>query len=962
MLKKFIKNNSPLLLFFLCMLVVQPLSAHALQEKPLASVGLAGGPIYAIAVIPDTSNAVYIGTGSGIFKSVNGENIWKAVNEGLGSTYVYDIVPDTITGTILYASTKEGIFKTTDEGNKWATAGLADYQTYCLAVNPVTTTYLAAGTPAGVFISTDGGTGWTKEPTGPLNVYSLAINPQSPLTLYAGSFGDGVYKSTDFGASWAQTGSGPKAVNHLAINPSTPATVYAGTDIGLYKTTNSGTSWTSIGSEFANTPVYSIAITSSSPSIVYVATDTGVYKTTNDGSSWTSINSGIPAEGQKGPFVREIVIDPRTASRLYAGTYSGSINDVDIYTSATSGSTWTQMNRKLSNTVVYCFAFDPDDSNSMYAGTSTLAVLKSTNGGQSWNESNEGITNYLVRAMAVNPESSNVYAGTSSGLFISSDTGETWEAASPNPEIYSVSVDPHNPENIYTGTNRGIFRSPDEGATWSSLNNNLTNPYIYSILFHPEKPGFIYAGTNGDGVFKSTSSGASWESVNEGLEYLQILSLAIAPESPYFLYAGTRGGGIYISADDGATWEVASSDFSGFTVNSIAVSPDDSAIVYAAMENSGFYRSTDGGQTWESGAEDIADTTVYSLALDPLDSRTLFVALAGNIKAYTFNLPPYKPSAPSPSDGAVNQQLATVLQWTGGDPDKKDSISYKIYFGTDTKFDNSTATVAAASYTPGALQLSQTYYWKVTAVDSHAAEAEGDIWQFTTAVSNPPSSPSNPSPANGDQKQPASITLSWTGGDSDNSDTVTYDVYLGTQKPPPLVKKDIAETTYKPLRPLLPLTTYYWKIVARDSHGFETEGSTWSFKTELLPEECFMFLLLYNDETTLQALRQFRDEVLLKSTSGRELVSLYYMLSPSYISILDQNPDLRAETLRVFKKVYPEVARALKTKKITLSPQLLKEVRNVFDLYYEAGKKSARHDRALSRLRSYSIHNTLLTQ
>ncbi|MEI6125127.1 MAG: YCF48-related protein, partial [Pseudomonadota bacterium] len=760
MLKNFIKNNFLSRIFFLCLLVVlPPLSVYALQDKPLASVGVAGGPVYAIAVTPDKSKAVYIGTGSGIYKSVNGEDIWKAVNEGLGSTYVYDIVPNTITGTILYASTKEGIFKTTDDGNKWATAGLADYQTYCLAVNPVTITYLAVGTPAGIFRSTDGGTGWTKEPSGPSNVYSLAINPQSPLTVYAGSFGAGVYKSTDFGASWTQTGNGPKVVNALAINPTTPAVVYAGTDSGLYKTTDSGTSWSAIGDEFADTPVYSIAIPSSNASIVYIATDTGVYTTTDAGSSWKSISSGIPAEGQKGPFVREIVIDPRTNTTLYAGTYSGSNNDVNIYKSTNSGSSWTQINRKLSTTVVNCFAFNPNDASSMFAGTSTLAVLKSNNGGQSWTESNEGITNYLVRAMAVNPASSNVYAGTSSGLFISSDTGETWEAASPNPEIYSIALDPHVPENIYTGTNRGIFLSSDEGKTWFSLNNNLTNPYIYSIVFHPEKSGYIYAGTNGDGIFKSTSGGAAWSPVNEGLDYLQILTLAIAPSSPYALYAGTKGGGVYISSDEGTTWEPASSDFEGFTATSIAVNPADMDIVYAAMENNGFYRNTDGGQTWEAGAEDIADTTVYSLALDPRDSQTLFVALAGNIKTYTFNLPPYVPSAPNPSNEAVNQPRTTTLRWSGGDPDKGESISYNIYFGTDKNFDNRTAAVATASYTPSSLQLSQTYYWKVTAVDSHAAETEGDIWKFTTAVSNPPDRPSNPSPANGAQKQSTIITL-----------------------------------------------------------------------------------------------------------------------------------------------------------------------------------------------------------
>jgi photosystem II stability/assembly factor-like uncharacterized protein len=754
--------------------------------------------------------------------------------------------------------------------------------------------------------------------------------------VYAGSFGEGVYKSSDFGATWSATGSGPKNVNAVIINPSSTSMLYAATDTGIYKSTTAGTTWSSLSGDFSGIPVYGLALQRSSPSTVYAATDKGVYKTTNDGTSWSSMNSGIPAQGLNGPFVREIAIDPRTPATLYAGVYSGVVNDVDIYKSTNSGTSWTQMNRKLSNTTVHSLAFDPDDSAVVYAGTSTLAVLKSTNGGGNWIEANEGFTSYLVRAVAVNPESGAVYAGSSSGLFLSADAAETWEAASPNPEIYSIAIDPFSPGSIYTGTNRGIFLTTDEGETWTPLNNNLTNPYVYTIAFHPQNQGELYAGTDGDGVFRSVSGGAGWEPVSDGLDYLQVLALAIASQSPHPVFAGTRDGGIFVSTDSGASWSAAGAALADITVTSIAVNPDDSAIIYAGTEEQGFFKSTNAGQTWSIGDEDVYDKTVYYLCLDPQNSQKLFVALAGDVKVYSFNTPPDTPDTPVPENGAVDQPTTLSLSWAGGDPDPGDTVTYQVYFGTDPDFgDNSTAMVATPSYTPAALALSQTYYWKVAALDSQNARTEGDVWSFTTITSNPPLAPSNPSPADGAQNQSLLVSLSWSGSDPDTGDTLTYDVYFGLTSEPPLVRQNLAATTYSPLvQPLLPLTTYYWKIVARDNNGLTTEGAVWSFKTKLLPGECLAERVLGNDRAALDLLRRFRDRVLLKTGSGRELVNLYYLVSPCLAERVEQNPELARGLQAEFYRCRPALEQALRAPEVTAGDRrLLQEADRLLKRY-----------------------------
>lgn len=95
----------------------------------------------------------------------------------------------------------------------------------------------------------------------------------------------------------------------------------------------------------------------------------------------------------------------------------------------------------------------------------------------------------------------------------------------------------------------------------------------------------------------------------------------------------------------------------------------------------------------------------------------------------------------------------------------------------------------------------------------------------------PPYQPSSPNPANGATGIGISTDLSWTGGDPNPGDTVTYDVYFGTNANPSKVVGNQSTLLYDPGL-LNYLTTYYWKIVAWDSYGEQTTGLIWSFTTK----------------------------------------------------------------------------------------------------------------------------------
>jgi hypothetical protein len=104
-------------------------------------------------------------------------------------------------------------------------------------------------------------------------------------------------------------------------------------------------------------------------------------------------------------------------------------------------------------------------------------------------------------------------------------------------------------------------------------------------------------------------------------------------------------------------------------------------------------------------------------------------------------------------------------------------------------------------------------------------------------VSNhPPNVPGSPTPADGAVGQIGSVDLSWTGGDPDAGDTVTYDVYLeaGDSTPDTLKCDDVPTPTCDP-GPLSRGAHYYWRVIATDNHGASTSGPVWDFYVNQLP-------------------------------------------------------------------------------------------------------------------------------
>ncbi|MBN1354764.1 hypothetical protein JXA40_00685 [bacterium] len=219
----------------------------------------------------------------------------------------------------------------------------------------------------------------------------------------------------------------------------------------------------------------------------------------------------------------------------------------------------------------------------------------------------------------------------------------------------------------------------------------------------------------------------------------------------------------------------------------------------------------------------------YSASL--IDANLYALYTAADLGGYGDNLPPYEPSGPNPPDGATNVALDVTLQWTGGDPNSEDTVSYDIYFGTDSNPPLVATDHPTNTYTPSTqLDPDTLYYWKIVSRDNWGAETEGPVWSFTTLINYPPNQPVNPIPPDDAVDVDVNADLSWQCNDPNPGDTLEYDVYFGTSADPPLVMEGVTSSVYDP-GAMNAATMYYWKIVARDNWGAETEGPVWSFTT-----------------------------------------------------------------------------------------------------------------------------------
>ncbi|RAJ15035.1 hypothetical protein [Olleya aquimaris] len=206
-------------------------------------------------------------------------------------------------------------------------------------------------------------------------------------------------------------------------------------------------------------------------------------------------------------------------------------------------------------------------------------------------------------------------------------------------------------------------------------------------------------------------------------------------------------------------------------------------------------------------------------------------------------------STPPPTPNSAPTRVSTLVyptadllcidntinfQWSASTDPDGDTVTYTLRIALDRDMTNIVEQLTASTNSRSVtLDTGTAYYWNVIAKDSQDEAAPSQTYAFYTegdGVSNyAPFTATLNAPEMDGFVDAGTTTLSWTGGDADVGDTLTYDVYFGDTNNPALVQSDVSASTFDVTT--VAATTYYWRIDTKDDSGTKSIGQVWSFTT-----------------------------------------------------------------------------------------------------------------------------------
>jgi photosystem II stability/assembly factor-like uncharacterized protein len=320
-------------------------------------------------------------------------------------------------------------------------------------------------------------------------------------------------------------------------------------------------------------------------------------------------------------------------------------------------------------------------------------LFRSNNYGLTWQNVTEnadpGIRNYWVSVDVSNDgqtmiaasdrsvASTEVYGNDPGKLFISHDSGATWENISPDTTEDWVSVaisgDASKIVAVANDDTQNVYVSDNSGDTWQSSPINEDLWHWESISISDDGDKVLIGGENNSNagalVEISADGGDTWSNISPNpTDYSFILRTAMSASGDKIVIANQGYNTDYYDAihesnDDGANWnDITPVDAEINAWSAIALSGDSSKLVVSDESNK-MYISSDAGANWTEEAPGQAYEDSNSWRSVDLSDDGSFAIAASSSNAYVTKYTPPNPTVTF--DDAENGNTVTLTTPSG---------------------------------------------------------------------------------------------------------------------------------------------------------------------------------------------------------------------------------------------------------------------------------------------------------
>ncbi len=395
-----------------------------------------------VGVNPTNGNEVIIGA-LDTWKSTNGGTSWTQLSTWVGSSPVNQYVHADVHKIIWY-----------DRGNK-----------------------IVIGSDGGIFYSSDNGATIRDRNQG-LRIkqfYSCAIHPSSTNYFLAGAQDNGVHQFNNAGLSSSVEITGGDGA-YVAIDQNQPQFQFGSYVFNDYRrSTNGGASWSGVTLNSATGQFINPFDYDNTANIMYCGDAASSYRRWTDPQ--TGSTSAVVNITSIVGSVTAVSVSPYTANRVYFGTGSGRVVQVDGANTIASGSAGTDRSAGLPGGTVSCINQGLSDNNliAVFSNYGINNVWVSTNGGATWTACDGNLPDMPVRwAM--------FYPADNSKAIIATETG-VWETTFLNGASTVWVADPTFPTVRtdmlkYRATDGTIVAATHGRGLWTSFLASTTTPDI----------------------------------------------------------------------------------------------------------------------------------------------------------------------------------------------------------------------------------------------------------------------------------------------------------------------------------------------------------------------------------------------------------------------------------------------------------------------------------------------------